>query len=250
MPKENLKIATLTIGNFKPVTLTKGLQQINTLDADLFVEIDRHLDEIEKAGGVKVVVFTGINPQGFYPVFCDGIDLTFLAKLKFLDFGEDMRREVENHRTGIRVLNRIAKMNQYFVAPINGHCIGGGLEFALGCDYLISVPNVLIGFPEGKYGLLPGWNGLQSLANKIGKDKTLELYFEGFFEQSGKHPFRNGIVKAEEALALGIVDEIVPSLEEMDLRITEISNEFTNGKRYRRSKPELRAYKMMPEKEI
>jgi len=39
-------------------------------------------------------------------------------------------------------------------------------------------------------------------------------------------------------------------LEEMDLRITEISNEFTNGKRYRRSKPELRAYKMMPEKEI
>jgi len=86
MPKENLKIATLTIGNFKPVTLTKGLQQINTLDADLFVEIDRHLDEIEKAGGVKVVVFTGINPQGFYPVFCDGIDLTFLAKMKFLDF--------------------------------------------------------------------------------------------------------------------------------------------------------------------
>lgn len=245
--RENDQIAVITIDNFKPVTLTKGLQQINTLDAALFTEIDQQLDEIEKTGKVQVVVFTGINPEGFYPVFCDGIDLTFLAQLRFLDFGEDMKREVKNHRIGIGVLNRIAKMSQYFIARINGHCIGGGLEFALGCDYLIALPKMLIGFPEGKYGMLPGWNGLQSLAHKIGKEKALELYFEGFFEPSGKPLFRNGIVSSERALELGIVDEIATSLDDADRRILEILGEFATGKRKHRTKPELKTYKMMPE---
>lgn len=245
--REDGKIAVITIDNFQPVTLMNGLQQINTLDAKLFLEIDARLDEIEQKQETKAVVLTGINPEGFYPVFCDGIDLTFLSKLRFLDFGNDMKREVENHRTGIRVLNRISKMSQYFVARINGHCIGGGLELALGCDYLISLPKMLIGFPESKYGLLPGWNGIQSLAGKIGKEKALALYFEGFFEPSGKPIFRNGIVTSDEALSAGILDEVIPSSEEMDSRIKCVLGEFVSNQRLRRPKPELFSYKMMPE---
>lgn len=244
--RENDQIAVITIDNFKPVVLTKGLQQINTLDAGLFLEIDAGLDEIDRNKETKLVVFTGINPPNFYPVFCDGVDLTFLAKLRFLDFGNDMKSEVENHRTGIKVLNHISKMSQYFVALINGHCIGGGLELALGCDCLIALPQMLIGFPECKYGLLPGWDGLQNLAYKIGRAEALAFYFEGFFESSGKHIFRNGIVNTEKALAIGMVDEIAPSLKEADRRINEILNELVNGKLHRKPKPELPAYKMMP----
>lgn len=245
--REDGNIAVITIDNFKPVTLINGLQQINTLDAKLFLEIDARLDEIEQKQETRAVVLTGINPEGFYPVFCDGIDLTFLSKLRFLDFGNDMKQEVENHRVGVAVLNRISKMSQYFIARINGHCIGGGLELALGCDFLISLPKMLVGFPEGKYGLLPGWDGLQSLAGKIGKEKALALYFEGFFEPSGKPLFRNGIVSSEKALALGIIDEMSLCLAAMDRRIVEILGEFVNGQRHRRPKSELPTYKMMPE---
>ena len=242
------RLATVTINNFKPVKLTKDLQQINTLDTRLFCEIDQRLDQIEQRGSVGCVVFTGINPAGYYPVFCDGIDLTFLAGLKFLDFGNDMRREVENHIIGIEVLNRIRDMKQYFIARLNGVCIGGGLEFALGLDYLMSLSRMLVGFPEAKYGMLPGWNGLQTLACKIGKEKALALYFEGFFEPSGKPFHRNGIVSSDKACELGIIDETFPSLEVMDRRITEIMDEFVAGRRFRRSKPELRSYKVFPEK--
>lgn len=241
-------LATVTINNFHPVKLTKDLQQVNTLDTRLFCEIDRRLDEIEQRGSVQGVVFTGINPEGYYPVFCDGIDLTFLAGLKFLDFGDDMRWEVINHHVGLEVLNRICSTEQYFIARLNGVCIGGGLEFALGMDYLISLPKMLVGFPEAKYGMLPGWNGLQSLACKIGKDEALDLYFEGFFEPSGKPFHRNGIVSAEKACELGIVNEVVPSFDVMDKRIDEVVDEFISGRRQRRSKPVLRPYKMFPEK--
>ncbi len=238
-------IATITIDNFRPVRLTRELQQINTLDDKIFLEINQRLDEIETGGRTRTVVFTGIHPERFYPVFCDGIDLTLLAGLKFMDFGEDMGREIEIRRIGIDTLNRIARMNAYFIARLNGVCIGGGLELALGCDYLLSLPKMLIGLPEIKYGITPGWNGLQSLAHKIGKEKALDLYFEGFFEPSGKPVVRNGIRKAEEAKELGIVDEIVPSLDEMDRRIVEIAKEFNEGSRPRRSKPEHRVYKTL-----
>lgn len=241
-------IATITINNFRHVQLTKGLQQINTLDQELFQEIAGRLDEINRSAA-KGVVFTGIHPEGHYPVFCDGIDLTFLAGLKLLDFGDDMRREVTNHMVGIEVLNRIARMRQYFIGRINGACLGGGLELALGLDCLIALPNLLVGFPEAKFGILPGWNGLQTLVYKIGKKAAFELFFEGFFKPlSYKHPFKNGIVTSQEARRLGIIDEIVPSLWAMDRRIVEIVTEFADGVQFRRPKPELRPYKMFPEK--
>lgn len=239
-------IATLTINNFHPVVLMKGLQQTNTLNSDVLADISKELNNIRKSDFIKTVVFTGIYPNGSYPVFCDGMDLTVLSGLRFLDFGDDMRREVENHRYGINIINEIADMEQYFIARLNGHCIGGGLEFALSCDYLIALPKILVGMPESKYGILPGWNGLQTLAYKIGKEKTLTLYFEGFFEPSGKNPLRNGICGAEEALELGIIDEIAPSQITLDERVREIAEEFSNGQRKRRPKPELTAYKVIP----
>lgn len=90
------------------------------------------------------------------------------------------------------------------------------------------------------------------MAGKIGKEKTLNLFFEGYFEPSGKHPFRNGIVTAEEALKLGIVDGISLSLEKMDARISEIAESISAeylayGEMRHRQRPELRVYKMMPE---
>ncbi|MBM7334775.1 MAG: 3-hydroxyacyl-CoA dehydrogenase NAD-binding domain-containing protein [Alcanivorax sp.] len=83
------------------------------------------------------------------------------------------------------------------VAAIHGTALGGGLEVALGCDYRVALDSAKVGLPEVKLGILPGAGGTQRLPRLIGAQKALEVIVSG-------NP-----VKAKDALALGIVDEIV-----------------------------------------
>src|SRR5207302_3298495 len=87
------------------------------------------------------------------------------------------------------------------VAAIDGACMGGGLELALGFDYRLagSHPKVEIGLPETKVGLIPGWGGTQRLTRLIGPSLAAEMICTG-------EP-----AKAERARQLGIVFDAVPS---------------------------------------
>ena len=84
------------------------------------------------------------------------------------------------------------------VAAIHGYALGGGLEHALACHYRIAVPSAKVGLPEVLIGILPGGGGTQRLPRLVGPKRALEMIL------SGRH------VPAEEAKALGIIDEIVP----------------------------------------
>jgi len=84
------------------------------------------------------------------------------------------------------------------VVAIHGYALGGGLEYALACHYRIAVPSAKVGLPEVLIGILPGGGGTQRLPRLIGPKAAMEMIV------SGRH------VPAEEAKALGIIDEIVP----------------------------------------
>ena len=84
------------------------------------------------------------------------------------------------------------------VAAIHGTALGGGLEMALTAHFRVAVPSAKLGLPEINLGLLPGAGGTQRLPRVLGPERALELI------TSGK-PMR-----AEEALALGLVDELAP----------------------------------------
>src|SRR5262245_11644809 len=84
------------------------------------------------------------------------------------------------------------------VAAIHGYALGGGLEHALACHYRIAVSSAKVGLPEVLIGILPGGGGTQRLPRLIGPKAAMEMIV------SGRH------VPAEEAKALGIIDEIVP----------------------------------------
>jgi len=85
------------------------------------------------------------------------------------------------------------------VVAINGHCLGGGLEIALCCDFRIAAEGQYrIGLPEVTLGLLPGTGGTQRLPRLIGRQKALDLMLTG------------RTLTPPEALAAGIVDEVVP----------------------------------------
>ena len=94
------------------------------------------------------------------------------------------------------------------VAAIHGYALGGGLENALACHYRIAVPTAKVGLPEVLIGILPGGGGTQRLPRLIGPKAALEMIV------SGRH------VPADEAKALGIIDEIVPG---KDLRAEAIA---------------------------
>src|SRR3981081_4081057 len=88
------------------------------------------------------------------------------------------------------------------VAAINGHCLGGGLEIALCCDFRIaSEGGYKIGLPEVTLGLLPGTGGTQRLPRLIGRQRALEMMLRGT------------TLSPQDAKDAGIVDEIVPAQE-------------------------------------
>ncbi len=83
------------------------------------------------------------------------------------------------------------------IAAINGVCMGGGLELALGCHYRVATPKASMALPEVKLGILPGAGGTQRLPRAIGVDKALRMITTG--EPIG----------ADEALQAGLIERIV-----------------------------------------
>jgi enoyl-CoA hydratase/carnithine racemase len=85
------------------------------------------------------------------------------------------------------------------VAAVNGYALGGGCELALACDLRFAAQDARLGLPEIRLGIIPGAGGTQRLPRLIGLAKARDLVL------SGRH------VRAEEALAIGLVDRVLPA---------------------------------------
>jgi 3-hydroxyacyl-CoA dehydrogenase len=134
-----------------------------------------------------------------------GAGRSFIAGADIRGFGTGRKRAPLGSRT-YDVMDRGAKP---VVAAIHGYALGGGLENALGCHYRIAVPSAKVGLPEVQIGILPGGGGTQRLPRLVGPKVALEMI------TSGRH------VPAPEALALGILDEVLP--EGADLRSSAVA---------------------------
>ncbi len=130
------------------------------------------------------------------------------ASEKFFSAGADIKAFVANTtaanmemiRTAHRALDKIAAAGKVYIAAINSHALGGGLEMALACDLRVAAEGKYrLGLPEVTLGLLPGNGGTQRLPRLIGANKALEMMLTG------------ETVGPEEALKLGIVNRVVPA---------------------------------------
>ena len=78
-----------------------------------------------------------------------------------------------------QVIDNVEGSSKPVVAAINGICMGGGLELALGCHYRIATPDALLALPEVKIGLLPGAGGTQRLPRAVGVEQALQMIVSG-----------------------------------------------------------------------
>jgi enoyl-CoA hydratase len=118
---------------------------------------------------------------------------------------------------GIRAgFDALAAIPRPVIAAINGFALGGGLELALACDLRVAADSARLGLPEIQLGIFPGGGGTQRAARLIGPAKTKELIW------SGRH------VRADEALAIGLVDRVVPAAEVVDHAL-EWAASFASG---------------------
>jgi enoyl-CoA hydratase/carnithine racemase len=133
--------------------------------------------------------------SGIRALFCLGADVRYLTEATL---EENLHLADRAHAT----LSRIAEVPKPFIALLEGHTLGGGLEIALACDFRFAAEGKYqIGLPEAGLGLMPGNGGTQRLARLIGPTKALDLMFAA-----------KRLIPAE-AYELGIVDRVFPVAE-------------------------------------
>lgn len=205
-------------GNIGLLTFDQPVSRANTLGQSVLAEFENVLSELEGHKDLAGLVLVSAKPG----MFIAGADLNELGQAPD---PEQARKSVER---GHNIIGRIEKLPFPTVAAIDGACMGGGLEVALGFDYRLagSHPKIDIGLPEVKIGLFPGWGGTQRLPRLIGPGLAAELICAG------------ETVPAEKSRTLGIVFDVVPSdkLLEESIRLLTWSRETQDWREARRRK--------------
>jgi enoyl-CoA hydratase/carnithine racemase len=161
----------------------------NSYDLEYVQELGEAVQEAAGGDDVKVVLLRSASEK----FFCAGADI------KAFQAGPH-ERNMEMIETSHRTLSSIAGIPKIFIAEINGHALGGGLEIPLACDLRFAADGEYrLGTPEATLGLLPGNGGTQRLPRLIGRGRALDLMITG------------RTVTPLEAYELGVVDAVYPA---------------------------------------
>lgn len=179
----------LTIEGKVARLVIRRAEKLNALDAAMVDALLPLCRQIERSDA-RVVILTGEGKS-----FCAGGDIAAWSALSPQEFGMQWLRD------GHQAFDALARLRQPLIAVLNGHCLGGGLELAACADLRIAEAHVKIGLPETGLGIIPGWSGTQRVSRRFGAQlvRRMALFAEVF--------------TAEQALALGIVDQVAPTGE-------------------------------------
>lgn len=165
---------------------------LNSLNTNLLEELERAFRDVQTSSIVRVVILTGVERS-----FVAGADIAEMSAFN----AEEGRQFGER---GAQLFRKIEQLRVPVIAAINGFALGGGCELSLACDLRIASAKAKFGQPEVGLGIIPGFSGTQRLARLIGSGRAKELIYTG------------KIIKADEALALGLVNSVVEPEELMN----------------------------------
>ncbi len=165
-----------------------------TLDRPPMNAINARMQDEIAAAAVKVSVDPAVRAVVIYGgqrVFAAGVDVKEMAEASYPRMAADTRRLQAS-------FTAIAKIGKPVVAAVTGYALGGGLELALCADFRVAGERAKLGQPEILLGIIPGAGGTQRLPRLVGPARAKDIVFTGRF------------VGAAEALAIGLVDKVVP----------------------------------------
>lgn len=167
-------------------------EAMNALNSTFFAELNDLLTILAKDETVRVIVITGEGKA-----FAAGADIAEMSNMSF-------DQACVFSTTGQKLFLRLGQMEMPVIAAINGFALGGGFELAMGCDFRIASSAAKFGQPEVNLGLIPGYAGTQRLSRLSGLGNALYLILTG------------EMITAEQALAMGLVQKVVPPEQLME----------------------------------
>lgn len=202
------------------VTLNRP-KSLNAIDRQMMQELHAAFDELDQNEEICVVVIRGAGRA-----FCAGMDIKWSESLTPKD-------RVEQGRIGQKLVAHMEQMGKPVVAAIHGYALGGGLELALGADFIVCSEDAQVGFPEITLSARPpyrpkiaedgdpdqpefggsvaNWGALRRLPERVGKSVAKELMMTGVR------------IDAERAHKIGLANHVFKS-EEFDEQVSELAN--------------------------
>ncbi|AGL01231.1 enoyl-CoA hydratase-related protein [Desulfoscipio gibsoniae] len=180
-------------------------QAMNALSTQTARELLAVLEELELDNEVFAAVLTAAGDRAF----CVGADLKERKNMN--------RDQMKKQRAlFVKAFTAVAQFPKPLVAVVNGFALGGGCEFALCCDFIITSEKAAFGLPEVGLAIIPGGGGTQLLPRVIGRARAKELIFTG------------RRIPAQEAYRLGLANHVVPPEKLME-KTMEIMREITKN---------------------
>ena len=162
-------------------------KKLNALDREVLEELQDCLEQlIQQKQSIRGLMLVGDGEKAFVA----GADIKAMSEMtteEANNFGE----------LGQKVTTLLEDLPVPVIACVHGYALGGGMELAMGCDFILTTKDSVFGQPEVKLGLIPGFGGTQRLARIVGKNRACELIYTG----------RN--IKADEALKIGLVIKVL-----------------------------------------
>ena len=173
-------------------------EKLNRVSMPARDQLAQLFEELGRDASVRAIVLTGAG------------DKAFTAGGDIAGFLEREPEELSRLAWNVAAPERCPKP---VIAKLRGFAFGVGLELALACDFRIAADDVEVGLPEVKIGMIPGSGGTQRLARMVGLGRAKDLVMRG------------RRVTADEALAIGLLTEVVPAIE-LDAAVSRFVDEL------------------------
>jgi len=167
-------------------TIRLNRPPVNALNDQLTAELAEAARAAEGSAEIRAVIIYGGEKA-----FAGGADIKQMAEASY-PVAAAWSGQLQE------MLSLVAGIGKPVVAAITGYALGGGLELALAADFRVAGESVRLGQPEIQLGIIPGAGGTQRLPRLVGPARAKDIVFTG------------RMVKAAEALAIGLVDQVVP----------------------------------------
>jgi enoyl-CoA hydratase len=191
-----------TVSNGVAILTLNRPKSRNALNSELRSAVLDTMVRLDADESVRALVLTGADP-----VFCAGLDLKEIEALG--DGGLDAAAPL------VGQLGPFPRLSKPLIGAINGAAVTGGLEYALGCDFLIASENAAFADTHQRVGIQPGWGLSVLLPEAVGLRRARQMSFTGNY------------VDAPTALAWGLVNEVVPH-DQLLSRVTELGSDIAS----------------------